>query len=102
MPRDVSTRWNSTFDILAFAPEYKTAIDDIAGNKAANLRQYELSDEEWRIAEQLHDTLKVGTYVTGGFASSVFTHPPRSPIVLPPPSVFTHGLFLVTLYFSNG
>ena len=35
------------------------AIDDIAGNKTANLHQYELSDKEWQIAEQLHDTLKV-------------------------------------------
>lgn len=48
------------FDMLAFTLEYRTAVDEIAGNKAANLRQYELTDEEWRIAEQLHDTLKVG------------------------------------------
>jgi hypothetical protein len=73
MPRDVSTRWNSTFDMLAFALVYKTAVDDIAGNKAANLRQYELSDEEWWIAEQLHDTLKVGV-------CTYFSRPPSSPI----------------------
>ena len=59
MPRDVTTRWNSTFDMLAFALQYRKAIDDIAGNKSTNLRQYELSDDEWRIAEQLCDTLKV-------------------------------------------
>ena len=60
MPRDISTRWNSMFNMLVLALEYKTAVDDIVGNKVANMQQYELSDEEWRIAEQLHDTLKVG------------------------------------------
>jgi hypothetical protein len=47
------------FDMLMFALKYRVAVDDIAGNKAANLCQYELSDEEWWITEQLHDTLKV-------------------------------------------
>jgi hypothetical protein len=44
-----------------FALQYRMAIDEIAGNKTANLRQYELSDKEWAIAEQLVDTLKVRT-----------------------------------------
>jgi hypothetical protein len=59
MPGDMSMWWNSTFDMLVFALKYRVGVDDIAGNKAANLCQYELSDEEWQIAEQLHDTLKV-------------------------------------------
>ena len=59
MPRDVSTWWNLMFDMLEFVLQYREAVDDIAGNKTANLHQCELNDEEWQIAEQLHDTLKV-------------------------------------------
>jgi len=46
MPHDVLTWWNSTFDMLTFALQYREAIDDIAGNKTANTHQYQLNDEE--------------------------------------------------------
>ena len=59
MPRDVRTRWNSTYDMLRFALQYRAAIDDIAGNKLSNLHRYELGDEDWVIVEQLCETLKV-------------------------------------------
>jgi hypothetical protein len=51
---------------LQFALQYRTAIDDITGNKVANLRQYELMDEDWDIAEELCNTLKVRVFeITG-------------------------------------
>jgi hypothetical protein len=59
MPRDVRTRWNSTYDLLVFALQYRLAIDNIAGNKVANLRKYELSDQEWELTEHLCNVLKV-------------------------------------------
>jgi hypothetical protein len=59
MPRDVLTRWNSTYDMLDFAVGYQSAIDDMTGDKTMNLHKYELGDGEWKIAEQLRDTLKV-------------------------------------------
>jgi hypothetical protein len=59
MPRDVSTRWNSTYDMLNFAVEYQLAIDNMTGDKTTNLRKYELDDEEWKIVQQLRNTLKV-------------------------------------------
>lgn len=57
MPRDVSTRWNSTYDMLAFALEYRKAIETIVKEKA--LRCYELEDDEWSMLKQLSEILKV-------------------------------------------
>jgi hypothetical protein len=45
--------------MLVFALQYQKAIDEIAGNKTVNLHKYELSKEEWLIAQQLCDMLKV-------------------------------------------
>ena len=59
MPRDVSTRWNSTFDMLDFAILYREAIDAMTANRLLKLRQFELDNEEWDIAERLRDTLRV-------------------------------------------
>ena len=58
MPRDVPTRWNSTFDMLDFALNYRLAIDWITSNRELNLRKYELQDDEWAVAENLRETLK--------------------------------------------
>ena len=59
MPRDVTTRWNSSFDMLDFAPDYRPAVDAIIDEKEMKLRQYELSDKDWKIVKQLRDVLKV-------------------------------------------
>ncbi len=59
MPRDVSTRWNSTYDMLCFAIEYRKAIENLTSERKNDLRQFELTEDEWAIAEQLSDMLKV-------------------------------------------
>jgi hypothetical protein len=59
MPRDVTTRWNSTFDMLDFAVEHITAINTMTADRDMKLRHYELSEGDWGIARQLRDVLKV-------------------------------------------
>ena len=59
MPRDVSTRWNSTFDMLKFACLYHDAINKITDDRSMKLCDYELKDHEWKIVEELRDSLKV-------------------------------------------
>ena len=59
MPRDVRTWWNSTLDMLDFAVENREALDIITGDRDMKLRKYELSEDEWDIAIQLRDILKV-------------------------------------------
>lgn len=60
MPRDVRTRWNSTYTMLSFALEYRTAVEHLTSDRKNDLRQFELSDDEWVIVQELSDTLKVG------------------------------------------
>lgn len=59
MPRDVSTRWNSTYDMLNFALEYRKGIDAITDKRKLGLGEYELKPNEWLLVKQLRDVLKV-------------------------------------------
>jgi hypothetical protein len=62
MPRDVSTRWNSTYDMLKFAITYRSALDAMTANRNLKLRNFELDNDEWNSAEKLRDTLRVRTF----------------------------------------
>jgi hypothetical protein len=57
MPRGVSTRWNSSYDMLKFAIEYRLAIDKMAKEK--QLRAFELDEQEWETISELCEVLKV-------------------------------------------
>jgi hypothetical protein len=59
MPRDVATRWNSTYDMLDFAIQFRPAIDSMTEVRNLDLRKLELVSEEWEIATSLRDVLKV-------------------------------------------
>lgn len=62
IPWDVSTRWNSTYNMLKFALDYRIALDTITEERDMKLRKYELKDVEWDIARQLGDILEVHSY----------------------------------------
>lgn len=59
MPRDVATRWNSTYDMLEYALTHRKAVDAVALKRELGLRKFELADHEWEIVAQLHSVLKV-------------------------------------------
>ena len=58
MPCDVTTRWNSTYDMLKFALNYRSAFDEIS-DQSLSLWPYELSKVERRVVEDLCEVLKV-------------------------------------------
>jgi len=59
MPRDVSTHWNSTFNMLKFAIRYCVAIDAMTAVQEYDLHKYELGSAEWNIAKELQEVLRV-------------------------------------------
>ncbi|KAJ7483740.1 hypothetical protein B0H11DRAFT_1647285, partial [Mycena galericulata] len=59
IPRDVATRWNSTFDMLKVAIEYRTIVDLMVSDKKTGLRKFELDDLEWLALKDLLRVLKV-------------------------------------------
>lgn len=59
MPRDVRTRWNSTYEMMEFALTYQKVIDDLTSERDLGLRAYEMDPNEWVIAKQLCEILKV-------------------------------------------
>jgi hypothetical protein len=69
IPRDVVTRWNSTYDLLVFALRYRVAIDAITADKKLKLRKYELYDIDWVIVDDLTVVLEQYKKATLYFSS---------------------------------
>jgi hypothetical protein len=59
MPRDVTTRWNYTYEMLDFAYNYRQPYNEICANRDMKMRLYELTNDEWKIVKDLSDVLKV-------------------------------------------
>ena len=59
MLRDVSTQWNSTFDMSDFVVEHEVVIDMITDKHKLGLSSYALDEKEWEFLRQVRDVLKV-------------------------------------------
>lgn len=59
IPRDVSTHWNSAFDMLDVAVRYNQVIENIMDKRKLALGKYAIDEHEWELLKQLHKVLKV-------------------------------------------
>ena len=59
MPRDVTTCWNSTYDMLEFALSFWEVLNTITGEIEMKLRKYEMDGNVWEVSNQLRAVLKV-------------------------------------------
>jgi hypothetical protein len=64
LPRDVSTRWNSTYNMLNAAFKLKPAVQRFTEVAQNGLRDFKLKPKEWEVLEQLYDVLKVSWQLT--------------------------------------
>lgn len=49
--------------MLTFAVEHKKQLSELTSDLTNDLRAFELSQVEWKLAEELRDTLKVNKYL---------------------------------------
>ena len=63
MPCDVSTCWNSTYDMLEFATEYHVALNTMTADHDMKLHQFKLSKREWGMATELCEALQVHPFI---------------------------------------
>lgn len=63
LPRDVATRWNSTYDMMVAFIEMKTAVVQFLDCASNGLSEYMLSEEEWEAASDLTKALKVCIHI---------------------------------------
>lgn len=59
LPRDVKTRWNSSYDMLAAFWEMRDIIKPFLDRSSHGLTRYILEDDEWEAVRDLTEALKV-------------------------------------------
>ena len=59
IPWDVSTHWNSSFDMVNFVVDYRIPVDAMVNKQKLGLGNYALDKHEWKVLGQLWDVLAV-------------------------------------------
>lgn len=59
MPRDVRTRWNSTYDMLSFAVMHEEELIKFTAEPFDELRGYRLDREDFKLIKDLSEVLFV-------------------------------------------
>lgn len=103
IPRPVSTRWNSTGDLLDFSIEYKYAIEMLLKRHSTTLlAAYQLSDTDWHGMRQLRDLLIVSFTDHQDYSKHAFRSSRRrpysslAPIIRPLVLLFEHSITLAS------
>ncbi|KAJ7501887.1 hypothetical protein B0H11DRAFT_1713272, partial [Mycena galericulata] len=74
IPRDVCTRWNSLYDMLVVAIEYREVVNNLTSDCSLNLRGYEIADQEWDILDDMVYALKDATILFSADSKSTIAH----------------------------
>ncbi|KAJ3964259.1 hypothetical protein EV361DRAFT_774579, partial [Lentinula raphanica] len=76
LPRDVATRWNSTYDMLAAFLRMKEHVIKFVDSSSNELLAYILEDEEWEAIQDLVSVLKLldDSYI---YRMAIVLHPSR-------------------------
>lgn len=67
IPRDVRTRWNSLYDMLSVAVTYKEVINSFTGDRNLGFRNFDLSNAQWTLLEDMLHVLKVRAFTLVDF-----------------------------------
>jgi hypothetical protein len=59
IPRDVRTRWNLVYDMVAAAIGYKAVFNDLTANGNLDYRKFDIMNAEWTLVEDMLHVLKV-------------------------------------------
>ncbi|KAF9053411.1 hypothetical protein BJ165DRAFT_1338755 [Panaeolus papilionaceus] len=74
IPRDVRTRWNSTYDMLLFVFKYQKAYERFTAVEGNGLREkFELGSGDWVVVKQMCDILKVSDIPWSAYLISSLT-----------------------------